>query len=1162
MKKVLSIFLSLFMLWACSDKEDPSQPIQPILPDDDDPVEVEDSVFYQLKVDGYELVAYSQSGTCMLMQADTTFAFSCLFDSCGARQLVAYCDSTGMVERIVADNQVVNILYHEDKQKMDIFYKKKDNTIGWIENVESPYSKLSSRVEAGDVPYSAISVMNNLSYAVYTVINTYDVYLPIKAWGLVQKYSKAPIPIGDAVQMIQHLLGKDYKQLMLKHYMTINQVMTDYSAWVKEELYGDAIPLLRNYAVRKGINDLTLTAYVEGVDSLKSKFKVGVIVTDDEHVTLTTYTYLDNKSSQYNPEQINYLCTFPRLETGKRYKFRPYLAPVSSSKYLKGAKCMLDYYKYGSIQDRLLLETKAEVLSNTDEEVKFKLSVAYAKTSVKMGMIYGEHPDLLNHGYQQVEYQPTFNESLMSYDYEKEVKLENMESGCIYYMPYIIYDDYVINRTLFTPTTTSIVTAITKEDLTFYGKRDSVHVINNPITGDAEAEGNTLTLNGSFDKNIINMVEESGMGVQKKTSSSRAGGQEDITIENSTVIKADIQEDGTFKATLDLNEEDSCVYYRAYIKVKGKVYYGEVKKYTKENEEDPLREALIELYNSTGGDNWKSNNNWCSDESIEDWWGINYDSITNSCLILLTDNNLTGEIHQTFPENINVKLRLGDNQLTSINISGSTGISELLCYNNQLTSLDVSNCSALTELDCGDNQLMSLNASNCVALPSLACGEGQLVSLDVSNCTGLTSLLCSDNQLTTLDISNCTALENLKCSHNKLITLDISSCTSLSTLYCEDNQLTSLDVSGCSTLTTLNCAADNYLTSLNASNCIALTNLFCGFENQLTSLNISNCTALTSLNTFRSQLISLDASNCTALKSIYIVNNQLASLDVSNCSALNSLYCDGNKLTSLDVSDCVNLKFLECRDNQLTSLDVSNCTILTELSCWNNLLTKLNVTKCTDLIELLCSNNQLTTLDISKCTLLTRLDCSTNQLTSLDITKCAVLTVLSCENNQLPSLDVSNCTTLKGLSCNNNKLSSLDISNCMDLNYLNCDENQLTSLDVSKCTKVTDIHCKKNQLISLNLSGCLELEWLDCSVNQLKSLDIPQNRNMYGLICNSNKINQEIPDWFSQFNQFIYDKKYHYLGEEVVNGETIIRYDTHTYGWWYPGEPDKGYHGK
>lgn len=759
------------MLWACSDKEDLSQPIQPILPDDDDPVEVEDSVFYQLKVDDYELIAVSQSGTCMLMQTDTTFAFSCLFDSCGTKQLIAYCDSAGVVERIVADNQVINILYHEDKQKMDFFYKKVDNSIGWIEDVESPYSKLPSRVEAGDVPYSAISVMNNVSYAVYNVINTYDVYLPIKAWELVQKYSKAPIPIGDAVQMIQHLLGKDYKQLMLKHYMTINQVMADYSAWVKEELYGDAIPLLRNYAVRKGINDLTLTAYVEGVDSLKSKFKVGVIVTDDEHVTLTTYTYLDNKSSQYNPEQINYLCTFPRLETGKRYKFRPYLAPVSSSKYLTGAKCMLDYYKYGSIQDRLLLETKAEVLSNTDEEVKFKLSVAYAKTSVKMGMIYGEHPDLLNHGYQQVEYQPTFNESLMSYDYEKEVKLENMESGCIYYMPYIIYDDYVINRTLFTPTTTSIVTAITKEDLTFYGRKDSVHVINNPITGDAEAEGKTLTLNGSFDKNIINMVEDSGMGIHKETSSSRAGGKEDITIENSTVIKADIQEDGTFKATLDLNEEDSCVYYRAYIKVKGKVYYGEVKKYTQENEEDPLREALIELYNSTGGDNWNVNNNWCSDKPIEKWYGIEIKGDT--CIIDLRGNGLKGKIDQTFPDCINIKLNVWANELTSIKVSGSTTLTFLDCsfsetLSNPLTSLDVSNCTALTYLNCGHNDLNSLNISGCTALRYLECCANRLTSLDVSSCTALTYLSCARTQLTALDVSGCTALMSLYCFETKI----------------------------------------------------------------------------------------------------------------------------------------------------------------------------------------------------------------------------------------------------------------------------------------------------------------------------------------------------------------------------------------------------------
>jgi hypothetical protein len=30
------------------------------------------------------------------------------------------------------------------------------------------------------------------------------------------------------------------------------------------------------------------------------------------------------------------------------------------------------------------------------------------------------------------------------------------------------------------------------------------------------------------------------------------------------------------------------------------------------------REALIELYNATDGDNWKNNTNWCSDKPLDE----------------------------------------------------------------------------------------------------------------------------------------------------------------------------------------------------------------------------------------------------------------------------------------------------------------------------------------------------------------------------------------------------------------------------------------------------------------------------------------------------------------------------------------------------------------
>ena len=69
------------------------------------------------------------------------------------------------------------------------------------------------------------------------------------------------------------------------------------------------------------------------------------------------------------------------------------------------------------------------------------------------------------------------------------------------------------------------------------------------------------------------------------------------------------------------------------------------------------------------------------------------------------------------------------------------------CYSNQLTTLDVSNNTELTDLDCGGNQLTALDVSNNTALKDLDCGDNQLTALDVSNNTALTYLECYANQI-------------------------------------------------------------------------------------------------------------------------------------------------------------------------------------------------------------------------------------------------------------------------------------------------------------------------------------------------------------------------------------------------------------------------------
>ena len=647
-------------------------------------------------------------------------------------------------------------------------------------------------------------------------------------------------------------------------------------------------------------------------------------------------------------------------------------------------------------------------------------------------------------------------------------------------------------------------------------------------------------------------------------------------------------------------EEDKDYEIARYAKAEsGQEVYGE--RISVDNES--LKEALIKLYQSTNGDNWTRNDNWCSDKPITEWYGITKLG-ENQYTLLIFGNNLTGGIDQTFPDDVNIKLFCGGNQLTYLNVSGCTALELLNCSNNQLTSLDVSGCTALKNLNCGGNQLTSLDVSSCTALEILFCSGNQLTSLDVSSCTVLEYLSCGENQLTSLDFSGCTALKDFSCDGNQLTSLDVSGYTALETLGCSYNQLTSLDVSGCTALKNLNCRI-NQLPSLDVSSCTALETLSCGY-NQLPSLDVSGCTSLEHLNCEENQLPSLDVSGCTVLEILYCSGNQLPSLDVSSCTVLEYLSCDENQLTSLDVSDCTALKNLYCDENQLTSLDVSNCTVLEYLSCDENQLTSLDVSDCTALEYLFCVGNQLASLNASGCTALTELEFhGNNQLASLNVSGCTALTELELySNNQLTSLNASGCTALTVLNYNitehltsldisgctaltelelysNNQLASLNASGCTALTVLNCafkqltslnvsgctaltelefhGNNQLASLDVSGCTLLTELHYSFKQLTSLDVSGCTSLTKLSCSHNQLTSLNVSGCTALRELSCENNKIKSIIPAWFSQLKHFSYDVRYRY-SHEYIDGKYVKVYEDNGYGWWYPGEPGKGEH--
>lgn len=206
--------------------------------------------------------------------------------------------------------------------------------------------------------------------------------------------------------------------------------------------------------------------------------------------------------------------------------------------------------------------------------------------------------------------------------------------------------------------------------------------------------------------------------------------------------------------------------------------------------------------------------------------------------------------------------------------------------------------------------------------------------------------------------------------------------------------------------------------------------------------------------------------------------------------------------------------------------------------------------------------NPLTSLDVSDCTALKELVCGANPLTSLDVSGCTELQSLACESMPLTSLDVSGCTELREMYVGYTPLTSLDVSGCTALEDLHCNESRLATLDVSGCTALRSLYCNNNLLTTLDVSGCTALEKLDCYDNLLSSLDISGCTELRDLSCDNNLLTQEITDIFEQLQNFIYDVRYEYWTEYPDGGGYVDHYKDNGVGWWYPGEPEKGYHGK
>jgi Leucine-rich repeat (LRR) protein len=161
-------------------------------------------------------------------------------------------------------------------------------------------------------------------------------------------------------------------------------------------------------------------------------------------------------------------------------------------------------------------------------------------------------------------------------------------------------------------------------------------------------------------------------------------------------------------------------------------------------------EALVALYNSTGGANWTYKDNWLVTTTPGDWVGVEVSGGHVSHLFL-GSNHLTGSIPPGLG-NLTVLegLDLGGNQLIGSippELGNLTALQILVLAGNQLSGSippELGNLTALTAISLSENQLTGSipnGLGNMTALQYLALYSNQLTGSLPSELGNLTALL-------------------------------------------------------------------------------------------------------------------------------------------------------------------------------------------------------------------------------------------------------------------------------------------------------------------------------------------------------------------------------------------------------------------------------------
>ena len=219
--------------------------------------------------------------------------------------------------------------------------------------------------------------------------------------------------------------------------------------------------------------------------------------------------------------------------------------------------------------------------------------------------------------------------------------------------------------------------------------------------------------------------------------------------------------------------------------------------------------ALIALYDSAKGEDWKANGNWTTFAPLGTWHGVATESRGRVRVLNLAGNQLTGTLPAALGNLSNLRtLRLQVNSLTG-EIPWELGnLSKLVSVNlsgNQLTGeipRELADLSSLVALNLEVNQLTGTIPSELAdigGLVQLVLGQNRLtgeIPPELASLSELSLLALEDNLLTgsiPAELGALYSLESLDLARNQLtgeIPLELTHLTELSAVDLEGNLLT------------------------------------------------------------------------------------------------------------------------------------------------------------------------------------------------------------------------------------------------------------------------------------------------------------------------------------------------------------------------------------